>query len=132
LNRGEIQDFRRHIRWLEAAPGVFALSAGDIGTAVIYQRKDGWLAKVLKKNGQHEFLTQHPVWMELAQGIAEDYVRRLDTLGLIRKDASWREEKASEKQMWALARWGVRPKRWLTKGEAADEMTKAIARAGVQ
>lgn len=132
LNQREVREFRQKIRWLEAAPGVFALSAGDVGTAVIYQTKEGWFAKVIKKDRRQEYLTHHPVWLELAQGIAEDYVRRLDTFGLIRKDASWREERASERQMWALARWGIRPGRWLTKGEATDEMTKAIARAGVR
>lgn len=116
----EAKEFRRHIRWLEATPGVFALAAGDVGTTMIYQVADGWFAKVIKKNGRQEFLTQHPVWMELAQGIAEDYVRRADALGLIKKNATWRDEKASEKQMWALARWGIRPGRWLSKGEATE------------
>ncbi|MDQ0417900.1 superfamily II DNA or RNA helicase [Croceifilum oryzae] len=131
LSRGDMKDFRRHIRWLQATPHLFALAAGDAGTTILYQVRDGWMAKVLKRNGQQEMLTQQPVWMELAQGIAEDFVRRADVLGLINKDASWRRKQASQKQMWALSRWGIRTEKWLTMGEAADEMTKAIARRGV-
>ncbi|SDY22467.1 DEAD/DEAH box helicase [Thermoactinomyces sp. DSM 45892] len=127
----ENEEVQPNLQWLEAEPGVFALSVGGVGTAVMVQEQDGWMAKILKSNHGTERLTHHPVWRELAQGIIEDYVRKAGALGLVKQDASWRKKPASEKQMWALKRWGVRLSRWLTKGEAADEMTKAIARRGV-
>jgi hypothetical protein len=76
-----------------------------------------------------------------AQGAGEDYVRTLDTEILARRDASWRGNSASEKQIQALLRWHVKlvvdedgraflpdgtgP---LTKGQASDLMSETIAR----
>lgn len=61
-----------------------------------------------------------------AQGTAEDRVREVGATVLNRKDARWRREPATEKQVARLVRWGL----WrdgLTKGDAADLISGRIA-----
>ncbi len=116
------------IRWLNVGSNVYALSAGEAGTVVLHPAGDGYQAKVLKPNQPDEYLTKAPVWLELAQGVAEDYLRRASTLGLIRTDARWKSDPATANQLRLLEKFRIYPGRPLTKGEAGDEITKAIVR----
>lgn len=76
-----------------------------------------------------------------ATGAAEDYVRRLDTEILAARDAGWRSGLASDKQISALQKWGVKltvddygrafapdASQPLTKGQASDLLTQTIAK----
>lgn len=124
----EFQEFRQMIRWLNVGSDIYALSAGEAGTVVLHPAGDGYQARVLKPNQPDEYLTKAPVWLELAQGVAEDYLRRASTLGLIRTDARWKSDPATANQLRLLEKFRIYPGRPLTKGEAGDEITKAIVR----
>src|SRR5690606_17549394 len=119
------------IKWLKVAPDVFALSAGEAGTVVIYPVEGGYHAKVSKRYEPDEYLTQAPVWLELAQGIAEDYLRRSAEIGLVKHNAQWRRDYVSPNQIKVL-RWlkpwiGVIPDN-ITKGKASDLITIGFVR----
>ena len=122
------------IRWVEAGRGLYAASAGDQGLVLLVERAGGWVVRVVPRDRGAEPLTLQPlpVDLELAQGIAEDYLRRVDAVRLAREDAAWRSRPASERQLAALQRWGVPVTRPLTAGEAADLLTAAAARARVR
>ncbi|OYD06104.1 DEAD/DEAH box helicase, partial [Paludifilum halophilum] len=127
----ELQEFREMIRWLSVTPDVYALSAGEAGTVVLYPGEGGHYAKVMKQKEEDEMLTQEPVWLELAQGIAEDYLRKVGTLGLIQHNAGWRYQPMTAGQERIL-RW---LKKWLgeipttmTRGQASDFITKGLVR----
>jgi ATP-dependent helicase IRC3 len=124
----ELKGFRQLIRWLKVVPDVYALSAGDAGTVVLYPGEGGHYARVLKKYPEpDEMLTPKPVWLELAQGLAEDYLRQADVLGLIRNDAGWRNDPVTENQQRFLEKIRWNPGRPLrNKGDASDEITKAF------
>src|SRR5690606_1843502 len=131
--KNELQEFKEMIRWLKVAPDVYALSAGDAGTVVIFPAEDGsgFHAKVSKRYEPDEFLTQSPVWLELAQGIAEDYLRRSAEIGLVKHNAQWRRDYVTPTQIKAL-RW-LQPcigeiHDHITHGKASDLITIGVVR----
>jgi len=74
-------------------------------------------------------VTTHPVELSWAFGLAESEARRVTNgnLTLVDKNARWRQDPASDKQIAKLAEYGVyRPA--LTKGEASDILAQIFAR----
>ena len=59
-----------------------------------------------------------------AMGICEDHARQMDSIQTSLKTASWREDPASEKQRGALQKMGIVFDEDITKGEAADLLSK--------
>jgi superfamily II DNA or RNA helicase len=115
---------RSSMRWVNCKGGI-AISAGKGGTVVA--RRDGELWTVSAIKGQGVTMLVDGACLELAQGVAEDYVRRCEASGWVDKGARWRTEQATPKQLAALARLKVPLNGDLTKGEASDMMTNAIA-----
>ena len=131
VEKNELQEFKEMIKWLKVAPDVYALSAGSAGTVVIFPVEGGYHAKVSKRDEPDEYLTQAPVWLELAQGVAEDYLRRSAEIGLVKHDAFWRRHPATPNQERVL-RW-LKP--WLgeipyplSRGKASDLITIGFVR----
>jgi superfamily II DNA or RNA helicase len=126
---------RSSLNWLEAKAGVFALPCGEFGTVVLrHQWENLYLAEVVGREGApgREPLAAEPVTLELAQGIAEDYTRRVGDMGrqYNSRQARWRSGPATSNQIEALKRWGVEIPPELTKGTASDILSakKATAR----
>lgn len=123
---------RRALKWVKAANG-FALSAGTGGTLIVRKADgDNYHVIVVAVPGEDAplWLSTEPVSLELATGLAEDYVRRCEATRLVLASgamASWRQQPATERQVEALRRWKVPTRAGLTKGEAADLLTQAIA-----
>lgn len=82
--------------------------------------RDNHFMVELMQDGTSEFLNRTPLTFEFAQGIAEDYART--NAPFARKDAPWRRDRISDKQMWRLRKMGVEMDGMerLTKGEASD------------
>lgn len=121
---------RSKLRWIPARNGTLVLNCGEGGNVMM--RPDGkgdWMVEVVgrKDNPGRELLTMEPVDIELAQGIAEDYVRRAQAVYLTSKSARWRDAPASDKQKEGLRKWGIQFHSDITKGEASDLMTQAAA-----
>lgn len=131
--KNELQEFKEMIKWLKVAPDIYALSAGDAGTVIIFPAEDGngFHAKISKRYEPDEYLTQSPVWLELAQGIAEDYLRRSAELGLIKQNAFWRRHDVTPRQQQILRflkPWLGEIPSYLNRGKASDLITIGFVR----
>jgi len=109
----------------------FVLPAGDGWVLIEPQPGDDDRWWVLAQRSREDLpeLVEHSLDLGYAQGVAEDLVRNLGAAALANRDAPWRRRPASGGQLTALARWGVRPERALTMGEASDLLTATIAGA---
>src|SRR5690606_24765306 len=120
----EHRKFSSQIEWLKAHDDLYILDCGDIGQLRL-RREDGdqWGVNI-KKRGEHreQFLSPDPFPLDLAQGIGEDYIRRINPkiIRLIGKDARWKKSPASPAQISLLEKHGVDfDPNAITKGEAA-------------
>lgn len=131
LSAGKRARGRKSFRWVEAGPGLYAISAGDRGTVLLVKGGEGWIAEVAPKDRalSIEQIQNTPVDLELAQGIGEDYIRRASAEVLASENAFWRTKPASPKLLLALSKWRISPPEDVTAGEASDLLTAAIARA---
>ena len=101
-------------------------------TVVLVQKTpepDSWLAGYQLPDGQKRVLI-HGVSLEMAQGVAEDFVRRKTPggLALVTADAAWRQRPPSPKALAAAKRWRLRVERGWTAGELSDALDAHIAR----
>lgn len=117
----EIQPVRQRLQWLQLSDGSRAVTAGQNGSVVLQKSGSEYVAMLYPSKGSARALCE-PVWQELAVGIAEDYVRRCNAVGLARSDASWRHGPASEKQLDILKRLDAIIYPGITKGAASDEI----------
>jgi superfamily II DNA or RNA helicase len=76
-------------------------------------------------------VTRHPVELSWAFGLAESEARRVTggNLTLVDKNAQWRQDPATDKQIAILAEYGVYDVN-LTKGEASDMLAQIFANKG--
>jgi superfamily II DNA or RNA helicase len=122
---------RSALRWVPTRGGGYALNCGDGGTVILQVAKEhDWYVDVVHRTGSkgRERLTMDPIDLELAQGVAEDYVRRASAVYLSNKSSKWRSAPATDKQIAALKKWKVRfDPDTITKGEASDLLTHASA-----
>lgn len=122
---------REAFHWL-AEDDLYVLPAGSEGSIVLLPEASEtysvWLLP-RDKHGTPQLLFERPVWLELAQGIAEDYVRRMRQLWAARPDRLWRHKAAGERQIEAARRWGIAVRDGMTRGELSDAITLAIAKA---
>ena len=121
--------FKTALRWLKSSDDLFVLSAGTAGTVLMLGMPDGWHVRVTRKDEETLHLTTKAVSMQLAQGLAEDYIRRANVTVLIDPRAQWRTSPASEKILSALDKWHIPYSPAITSGEASDMLTLAIAQS---
>lgn len=102
------------------------IQVGDAWHLPVSEKRDIWVRKstsgyraVLHENGHSTALSDQGLPLDYAIGAAEDWVRTQTANSLARKDAKWRTEPPSEKQIAALGRFGIRDPN-LTKGSASD------------
>jgi ATP-dependent helicase IRC3 len=122
----KIDLFRKsRLHWLPKNDGRFLLSTGQ-GLLVVRERQGGWAVEFNTKDN-HEVLIDH-LTQEYAMGFAEDEARELGAGSLIDPNAAWRKAPASTKQIETLRKFRVAfDESKITKGEASDLMTLAIA-----
>lgn len=105
----------------------------DQPTVVLAQRvarEDVWTAGLLMPDGSKHVLMAN-VSQELAQGIAEDAVRKQagERQHLVDADAQWRKGKPSKRALEAAAKWRLKdPKQYATAGELSDALDQHIER----
>lgn len=128
-----------HERGAERKQYVRPLS-GDLPTVVLAQTRpseDDWNAGLLMRDGSKRALIMH-VPLELAQGVAEDYVHKVGggiRRHLVTTDAPWRERPATRKQLALAKRLGIVVERKATAGEVSEQIDahkarQRLARAG--
>lgn len=100
---------------------------GNLPTVVLAQRtEDLWTAGLLHADQRKTALIVN-VAQELAQGVAEDYVRKHGG-NLAKADADWRARKPSPKQRGYAKRLGVTIRPDWTAGDVSDAIDRAKAR----
>jgi len=127
--------------WVSAhSPGElrrYELSIGATETAddgsriferfVLVEREpDVWRAG--HQRGRDKRILVDAVTLEMAQGVAEDMVRRSGGSGLADLNARWRQARPSKAQRDRLSKWGIHIPPGCTKGEASDLIGQYIAR----
>ena len=120
---------RSHLQWVPTAKGGLALNCGQGGNVLLRPEGHDWNVEVIGRAdaAARETLTMHPVDMELAQGIAEDYAQRSEAVYLTKRSARWRRSPATDAQLKALERWKIPFHSNITKGEASDLITQRTA-----
>lgn len=96
------------------------------GTVFLVERAPGsWLASFQPDGdtGGRVLIADAP--MELAQGVAEDFVRKNGAGPLVNANARWRGEPPSRKQLWLARKLGVTVPAGATKGEVSDMIDAA-------
>ena len=99
---------------------------GDAWHLPVSEHRDIWVRKasagyrvVLHDGGKTFSLSEKELPLDYAVGAAEDWVRGQEVVTLARRDARWRGDPPSDKQLAALERFGIRNQN-LTKGDASD------------
>ena len=104
------------------------VQVGDAWHLPVGDRRDIWVRKVsttgyrviLNDEQRVTSLAGRELPLPYALGVAEDWVRNQRTAVLARRDAPWRNDPASEKQIAALLKFGVAYPVGLSKGAASD------------
>lgn len=85
----------------------------------VRQVKDGFLV-VAQSDGRSITLSSRPIPLDYALGISEDWARKQTTKnGWARKDAPWRAEPATTKQLETLEKLGIKFNYGVSRGEAS-------------
>lgn len=71
-----------------------------------------------------EWITNQPVDIDYAQGLAEDWLREHATTTLIDRKARWRNDPATKRQKNLMRVLGISWKKGITKGESSDAISQ--------
>jgi len=122
LGKSIFRWFHDGAKWrLPINPGVYAILTPVNGK---------FKAFLVQKDEGTKLLYQTPLDLGYGQGICEDFARRFGK-SFSRKDALWREQSASEKQIDLLLRLGVNPA-GMNKGECSDRLEEFFAKQEVR
>ena len=113
---------------MPAEGGRFVLPL-EAGFLALEGAGDTW-AVVERQRGQDPTVLASGLDLGYAQGFAEDRARQAGAGALIKADAPWRAQPATERQRAALGRWRIPVAEGLTRGEASDLITAAMAAKG--
>ena len=122
----------RNLAWVRLRNG-YRLYLGKNGIINIYTDfRMPTMYRVFYRNKKDKRqVTRHPVELSWAFGLAESEARLLTggNLTLVDKNARWRQDPATDKQIALLAEYGVYDVN-LTKGEASDLLAQFFANKG--
>jgi len=103
----------------------------QLPTVVLAQRDaeaDVWTAGLWWTDVDRKQALLADVPMEMAQGVAEDFVRRHGASGLTRAEAPWRKRPPTPKQLAAAKKWRLPVDPAWTAGELSEALDAHIAR----
>lgn len=120
-------ELRRYVRPLGRQPD------GSYPTVVLAQRTaTTWTAGLwhpaTRDAAERKGVLIAEVDLELAQGVAEDYVRTHGPDTITRADAEWRKGKPSRKQLGVAKKWHLKVNPKWTAGELSEQIDAHIAR----
>lgn len=122
---------RSQFRWTVSADTMI-LAAGPGEDIFLLPNGDGKYRVLLKsKDGQAE-LTESPLDVGYAQGVAEDYLRSKKSTGFASKSAKWRLRPPSDQQVALLVKLGHRGQVPETAGEVSDLIDQKLAKSRVR
>jgi ATP-dependent helicase IRC3 len=116
----EVQLFgSRPMKWTQTRQGAWVLGLGNGFVRLTPVDVDRWDVHFQEAGGAVGLL-RSGLPLGYAQGVAEDFARKQGAGGLLKPDARWRNEPASDKQLNWLWWKRVPVRAGLTKGEAYD------------
>jgi hypothetical protein len=122
---------RKDLNWLRLEDGSWLLNLGDLGDIFLHPRPaERWDAIRREKGGRNVSLGEG-LDIGYAMGVAEEFLRSnqdSSVKALVDKTAPWRAKPPSGKQVAFLHQHGIPVTDGLTKGEASDLISAAIAR----
>ena len=116
---------RRPVHWVPAGGERFVLATGR-GSLVLRQRENAWDVLHLPEHDPPGILATG-LDLGYAQGLAEDRAVALGAGALVAREAAWRLQPPTDKQLWRLRRLGIPRSAATTKGQATDLITAAEA-----
>ena len=108
-------------------PGRYAVSLGNAGTMRLTEIAQDRCSAVLRSPDTTRTTLIYDVSLEIAQGVSEDYARKIGADKIAASDAPWRANRASDKQIAFAAKLGIVLSRTATKGEASEAIDRALA-----
>lgn len=117
---------RAKLRWV-AVGERWALTTGR-GLLVVEPYAGAWRVVVHEPGTQKRQVLAHGLDLGYAHGVAEDFIRHLGAAHLVDSNARWRGQDISDKQRALLARLGVEYDPRLSRGEASDLISAALAK----
>lgn len=108
---------RSEFVWVKSGRN-YRLSINNEKIIVCSPTKEGWNICLLEADGAMLPLNKTPLPLGYAQGTAEDYARQHAHPVVIEKNAAWRREVATERQLELLIQKGIPYSQNITKGEA--------------
>lgn len=93
---------------------------------------DGYIARVVWTDGTNQKLTPTCSPLDWAQAVAEDAALHIvkGEIHLVDRRAPWREFPATDKQKKMLKVYGITAHKGMTRGQASDAISAAVARQG--
>jgi hypothetical protein len=117
----------RRFSWIAVAGGCFILSSGSGFFRLEPEAPAATWRVVRHERGVRGVVLARGLDLGYAMGHAEDRAREAGAGRLVQRDAPWRCDPASEKQIATLRRRGLRVPVGLTKGQASDLIAAAVA-----
>ena len=105
--------------------GHYALNLVNSQALFCRQVEGGYEPVFVSENGVAVKLSDEVLPLDYCMGVCEDYVRTLDTNGYTMRDALWRSDEPTQKQILAMVRMGIPYRAGMTKGEAAELLGQA-------
>lgn len=109
----------RQFAWTKIGSHWHLRLSSDSGVWVKQREEDGKYHAVAYQNGQETQISTQPLPLEYCCGCAEDYVRCQPKQYFARRDADWRGQPATQKQLDTLNKFGFQINGTVTKGQAA-------------
>ena len=100
----------------------------SLGNQKLYCKHDngGYIPLVSLQSGTVGLLSDEILPIGYAMGVCEDYARNMKADNFVLKDAEWRREPATEKQIKTLLKLGITFQEGITKGEAAQKISEVM------
>lgn len=105
--------------------GHYALSLVNNQALFCRQVEGGYEPVLVSESEGTKWLSDDVLPLDYCMGVCEDYARQISANGYMMRDAQWRSEMATMKQLQALLRMGIKYRPDITKGEAAELLGQA-------
>jgi superfamily II DNA or RNA helicase len=109
------------VAWAKTRSGAFATSAGKMSVLMEPMVGEVYRVVTVSEKGERSVLAEG-LPLSLAQGLADDHVRRNAPAALVDRMAPWRKKKPSEKQLAFAQRLGI----GVPDSFTADDVSRAI------
>jgi ATP-dependent helicase IRC3 len=117
----------RALHWVAVRTGEYVLSAPGLQVRLSPRAGGSWAVILHRGKEPGIEFGKEGYDLEWAQGIAEDLVREAGLERVLAKDAKWRNQPASEKQLALLAGLAIGAPPNCTRGQASDLIAQAQA-----